>query len=110
MPSRSGWRRGAASPSRSSRSRSLLDAMKGEVFLQVRLHGKLVISPENVARSEATSRLASVRCARMIVAGAAGDAIDASALPFEIARRADAPHDAPRAASVGLIAITRPPD
>jgi len=89
---------------------SVLDAMKGEVFLQVRLRGRLVISPENVARSEATSRLGSIRCARMIVAGGAGDVIDASALPFEIARRADPPHDAPRATSVGFLAIARPPD
>jgi tRNA threonylcarbamoyladenosine biosynthesis protein TsaB len=89
---------------------SVLDAMKGEVFLQVRMGGTLIVPPENVARGAVASRLSGVQCARMIIAGEAGDAIDPSALPFEVTRHAEAPHDAPRAASVGLIAITRPPD
>ena len=89
---------------------SVLDAMKGEVFLQVRLRGELVILPENVLVAGATARLASVSCARMIVAGEAGEGIDPSALPFAIVRRREPPHDVPRAASVGRLAIQREPD
>ncbi len=89
---------------------SLLDAMKGEVFLQVRLAGRLVLAPENVPRADVAARLASVACARMIVVGEGGDAIDPSSFPFEIVKRADGPHDVPRATSVGLLAMAREPD
>jgi tRNA threonylcarbamoyladenosine biosynthesis protein TsaB len=89
---------------------SILDAMKGELFLQVRVGGALVIAPEHLAIASAASRLASVACARMFVAGESGEGIDASALPFEIVRRSAPPNDAPRAVSVGRLAIGRPPD
>lgn len=89
---------------------SVLDAMKGELFLQVRVGNALAIPPEHVAIASAAARLASVGCARMIVAGESGDGIDASILPFEIVRRREPPNDLPRAVSVGLLAIRRRPD
>ena len=89
---------------------SVLDAMKGELFLQVRARGSLVIAPENLPLASVVARLAGVACARMIVAGEAGRTLDASAFPFEIVRRDAPPNDVPRAASVGLLAIARAPD
>jgi tRNA threonylcarbamoyladenosine biosynthesis protein TsaB len=88
---------------------SVLDAMKGELFLQVRVRGVLVIEPESVPRAEAVRRLASVICARMILAGVL-DELDAASFPFEVVRCGDPPHDAPRAGSVGRLAISRPAD
>jgi tRNA threonylcarbamoyladenosine biosynthesis protein TsaB len=89
---------------------SVLDAMKGELFLQVRLGGRLVVAPESVSVASATARLAEVACARMTIAGESGAMIDLSALPFEVVRRSAPPNDAPRAVSVGLLALSRPPD
>ncbi len=89
---------------------SVLDAMKGEVFVQVRAGGELVVPPEAVKTGELAARLASVRCARMIVAGEAGDALGDAALPFVVVRRKEPPNDAPRATSVGQIALSRPAD
>jgi tRNA threonylcarbamoyladenosine biosynthesis protein TsaB len=96
---------------------SVLDAMKGELFLQVRVGGALVIPPENLPIASVAARLAGVTCARMIVAGEFGEESaltvgSASAFPFqfEVVRRSAPPNDAPRAASVGLLAIARPAD
>jgi tRNA A37 threonylcarbamoyladenosine modification protein TsaB len=88
---------------------SVLDAMKGEVFVQVRARGELVVPPEAVKVADLRTRLASVRCERMIVTGEAGDAVGDAQLPFAVVRRKDPPHDAPRATSVGRIAMTCPP-
>jgi tRNA threonylcarbamoyladenosine biosynthesis protein TsaB len=89
---------------------SVLDAMKGELFLQVRLGGILVIPPENVPRAAVVSRLGTVPCAAMVIAGEAGDGLELGALPFSFTQRKDPPHDTPRAASVGRLAMRRPPD
>jgi tRNA threonylcarbamoyladenosine biosynthesis protein TsaB len=89
---------------------SVLDAMKGELFLQVRLRGALAIMPESVPIAQVAARLAGVACGRMIVAGEAGGALDVSAFPFELVRRDSPPNDAPRAVSVGLLAMDRLPD
>jgi tRNA threonylcarbamoyladenosine biosynthesis protein TsaB len=89
---------------------SVLDAMKGEVFVQVRLRGELVIRPENLSGARAAARLAAVSCARMIVVGEMADTIDMSTFQFQVVRRKEAPHDAPRATSVGRLAMAREPD
>jgi tRNA threonylcarbamoyladenosine biosynthesis protein TsaB len=94
---------------------SVLDAMKGEMFLQVRLGGRLVIAPETVPIASVAARLAGVACARLIVAGEWAEGspalgTSASPLPFELVRRSAPPNDAPRAVSVGLIALARPAD
>jgi tRNA threonylcarbamoyladenosine biosynthesis protein TsaB len=89
---------------------SVLDAMKGELFLQVRLGGELAVAPENLPVALVASRLASVACARMILTGEAADAIDVGALPFPTERHRAPPNDVPRASSIGRIALTRAPD
>ncbi len=89
---------------------SVLDAMKGEVYVQARVGGVLVTAPINVGLAHVTSLLASVACARMILVGEAGGAFDAASLPFPTTRLHEPPHDVPRASSVGRIAMTRGPD
>jgi tRNA threonylcarbamoyladenosine biosynthesis protein TsaB len=89
---------------------SVVDAMKGELFVQVRLRDSLVLPPESVPRNEMTSRLATVACSRMFVVGEAAELIDAAALPFEVLLRKSPPHDVSRAVSVGRLAMSRPPD
>ncbi len=89
---------------------SIVDAMKGEVFLQVRAGASLVIEPENVPFARVTARLAQVECLRMIVAGDSGQTFDAPGVPFDVVRRSAPPNDFSRAESVGRIAVRRPPD
>jgi tRNA threonylcarbamoyl adenosine modification protein YeaZ len=105
---------------------SVLDAGKGEVFLQVRLGARLLLEPTHVRVEAAVARVAEVTgeqpidskgesagvlLARrpVVVAGEAATRLDWSILPS--ARLAtDPPHDLPRASSVGLIAVGRPDD
>jgi tRNA threonylcarbamoyladenosine biosynthesis protein TsaB len=93
---------------------SVLDAMKGELFLQVTLGkgrgGRLVVAPESVLVPRLADRLATVACARMIVVGEAASALDLAALPFPAELRAAAPNDLPRASSIGRLAALRAPD
>jgi tRNA threonylcarbamoyladenosine biosynthesis protein TsaB len=89
---------------------SVLGAMKGELFLQVRVGGALAIFPENLPIAKVAARLAGVACDRMILAGEEGVTIDGAVLPFPLVRYAALPHDVPRAVSVGLLAIVRAPD
>jgi tRNA threonylcarbamoyladenosine biosynthesis protein TsaB len=89
---------------------SVLDAMKGEVFVQVRMRGELVVQPEAVAVGKLSARLATVACARMIVVGEAGEVVDAALVPFGLVRSKEPPHDTPRATSVGRIALGRAAD
>jgi tRNA threonylcarbamoyladenosine biosynthesis protein TsaB len=89
---------------------SLLDAMKGELYVQARLRGALVLAPINVGVAHVASLLAGIACARMILVGEAGGTFDASSLPFPTTRLHAPPHDVPRASSVARIAMTRAPD
>jgi tRNA threonylcarbamoyladenosine biosynthesis protein TsaB len=89
---------------------SVLDAMKGEVYVQARLRGALVLEPTNVAVALAPSRLAGLACARMILAGEAGKTLDIASLPFPTTFLSEPPYDVPRASSVGRLAMTRGPD
>jgi tRNA threonylcarbamoyladenosine biosynthesis protein TsaB len=89
---------------------SVIDAMKGELFIQVKRGGELVIAAENVPVAAVAARLASVACAKMILVGEPGAAIDLASAPFAVERRAEAPNDLPRAASIGRIAFGRAPD
>ena len=88
---------------------SVLDAMKGEVFLQVTIAGRAVIAPEHLPLATLGDRLAAVACTKMWLVGDAAEKVTVSALPFA-ALRLDAPHDAPRASSVGRLALVRAPE
>jgi len=89
---------------------SLLEAGKGEVFVQVRLGGALVVAPVNVVASRVTELLAGVSCAAMVLVGEAATAVLGSQLPFGARVLREAPNDLPRAASVGRLAMSLAPD
>jgi tRNA threonylcarbamoyladenosine biosynthesis protein TsaB len=87
---------------------SVLSAMKGEMFVQVRKGGKLVIAPCTVKIDEVAAVLGKVPCARMILAGEAAAEVRGLLMPHDCA--VEPPHDLPRASSVGRIALARRPD
>jgi len=86
---------------------SVLFAMKGEVFLQVKRAGEVLLAPVNVRIEDAPGVLRGVACERLVVVGA-GALLLADPAAFEVI--ADPPHDVPRAASVARVAMTRAPD
>jgi tRNA threonylcarbamoyladenosine biosynthesis protein TsaB len=81
---------------------SVLEAMKGEVFVQVRAQGVLVLGPQHFRIAAAPSAIASAARGPLVVAGEVARGLDwASALPD---LRTSAPHDLPRAESIARIA------
>jgi tRNA threonylcarbamoyladenosine biosynthesis protein TsaB len=89
---------------------SLVFAMKGEVFVQVRRGKHLVLAPSAIRLERAPAELSSCAPSRLVVVGEAAKLLDASLLP-EGTRFVDTPpHDLPHATSVGRIAMGRPPD
>jgi tRNA threonylcarbamoyl adenosine modification protein YeaZ len=90
---------------------SLVDAGKGEVFLQVRLDTDLLLVPTHVRVEDAVARVGEVsREHPVVVAGEAGSRLDWSPLGASVRVVADPPHDLPRASTVGRIALVRPAD
>ena len=101
---------------------SVVAAGKGEVFIQARLRGQLLVAPAHVPIAQAGSRIAEVMRsranarqetaagARVVVAGEAALAIDWSALGADVVLASAPPHDFPRATAVGRIALGRPLD
>jgi tRNA threonylcarbamoyladenosine biosynthesis protein TsaB len=89
---------------------SVVSAGKGEVYLQARRAGQLVLGPCHVPFAEAASRVAAVAGrASFVVAGEAARGLDWSALN-DVVLRVEAPYDLPRARAVGRIALERPGD
>jgi tRNA threonylcarbamoyladenosine biosynthesis protein TsaB len=93
---------------------SLLAAGKGEIFIQAKRRGDVIVPPSylragDVAR--AVRELAAITpAAKVVVAGEAAKQVDWSAMagrPMEI--RVDPPHDCPRASAVGRLALARAP-
>jgi tRNA threonylcarbamoyladenosine biosynthesis protein TsaB len=90
---------------------SVLDAGKGEVFLQVRLGARLLLEPTHVRTEDAAARVAEVcREQPVVVAGEAATRLDWSPILGSVCLSADPPHDLPRASAVGLLALGRPAD
>ena len=87
---------------------SVLEGGKGEVFVQVRVRGELVVPPVNVVTSRVSELLAGVACTAMVLAGEAASVV--AGLPFATRLLREPPSDLPRAASVGRLAMTRAPD
>jgi tRNA threonylcarbamoyladenosine biosynthesis protein TsaB len=84
---------------------SVLDAMKGEVFLQVRAdgeHGELRLAPCHVRAELAAAAVANVVQGHVLLAGEAARTVEWGALDREV--RAGSPHDLPRAESVARLA------
>jgi len=89
---------------------SVLFAMKGELFVQATLRGEVLLAPINVRIEEAPALLATLRCDRMVLAGEGALLLDASAIGARCEIHAEAPHDVPRASSIGRIAKGRAAD
>ena len=86
---------------------SVLDVMKGELFVQVRVGERVLLEPQCLSPEAASERLAGIGCARMILVGESADRLDVARFSFPILRRREPPHDTPRATSVGLVALGR---
>jgi tRNA threonylcarbamoyladenosine biosynthesis protein TsaB len=92
---------------------TLVDAGKGEVFLQARRDGALVLPPMHVRGVDVGARLhAAADGAPVVVVGEAAAALDLGLLGDggdRVTRLTAAPHDLPRATAVGRLALGRPP-
>ncbi|HEY2516491.1 MAG TPA: tRNA (adenosine(37)-N6)-threonylcarbamoyltransferase complex dimerization subunit type 1 TsaB, partial [Polyangiaceae bacterium] len=65
---------------------SVLDGMKGEVFLQVTIAGRTVIAAEHLPLARLDERLAAVACTKMWLVGDAAEKVTGSVLPFAALR------------------------
>ena len=93
---------------------SVMAAGKGEAFVQVRASRSLVMRPQHVLLAEVAARLSAVVALAdpadtVTVVGEAGAGIDWTALGRRPRFLADAPHDLPRAAALGRVALDRAP-
>jgi tRNA threonylcarbamoyladenosine biosynthesis protein TsaB len=83
---------------------TILDAQRGEVFVQC----ACIKEPIFAAIGDALRLFDSIEKSLLVV-GAGGKLIDWSSAKFEIRFIADAPHDVPRASSIGKIALRSAP-
>jgi tRNA threonylcarbamoyladenosine biosynthesis protein TsaB len=89
----------------------IVRAGRAEVFVQATRAGRLVQRPVHLPLAEVGTRIAALEPAgRVVVVGEAARGIDWSALASRVSITSDAPHDLPRASSVGRIAAHREPD
>jgi tRNA threonylcarbamoyladenosine biosynthesis protein TsaB len=101
---------------------SVLAAGRGEVFMQARRMGRLLLPPVHVSIGLAAARLMeavhgqpaaneeSHGRVRLVIAGEAARAIDWSIFETDIAFATEPPNDVPRAVAIGRIALGRPAD
>jgi tRNA threonylcarbamoyl adenosine modification protein YeaZ len=90
---------------------SVVDAGKGELFVQARHAGGLLLPPTHVRAPDVAERVRAIAPAgaRVVIAGEGARAVDWSSLGTNVARVSEAPHDLPRASAVGRVALARPP-
>jgi tRNA threonylcarbamoyladenosine biosynthesis protein TsaB len=90
---------------------TVVDAGKGESFLQLRRGGAVVFGPIHVRLADVPSRLAeAIGSGPVVVAGELTLEPDWSPLAGRVRRVTAAPHDLPRASAVGRIALARAPE
>jgi tRNA threonylcarbamoyladenosine biosynthesis protein TsaB len=89
---------------------SVLFAMKGEVFVQVKRGGETLLAPSNIRIEDAPRMLAALGVGELVLVGDGVALLDASRLPSAWKQVTAPPHDVPRAGSVGRIAMKRAPD
>jgi tRNA threonylcarbamoyladenosine biosynthesis protein TsaB len=87
---------------------SVLFAMKGEVFVQVKRAGDVLLAPANVRIEDAMALLLALGLENLVLAGSGALLLP---VPVPVPRiYADPPNDVPRAASIGKIAMSRARD
>ena len=90
---------------------SLVAAGKGELFVQARRRGDLVLAPSHVRIEDVAAKIAALDPRGVVVvAGEAAGEVDWSALGTRPSMMLAPPHDTPRASAIGRIALTRSPD
>jgi tRNA threonylcarbamoyladenosine biosynthesis protein TsaB len=91
---------------------SVLGAGKGEVFVQARRGGKVVLGPSHVVLAEVGEFLARIAggSSAIVVAGEDAAGLDLSALGPRVTLATAPPHDLPRASVIGRIALSCEPD
>jgi tRNA threonylcarbamoyladenosine biosynthesis protein TsaB len=91
---------------------STIAAGKGEVFVQARRGGALVLAPAHLPFAKVAADLVRLLQAgeRVVVAGEAARDVDWSPLPGSCALEATPPHDLPHARALATIALARAAD
>jgi tRNA threonylcarbamoyladenosine biosynthesis protein TsaB len=90
---------------------SVVPGGKGELYVQASRGDRVVLAATHVRIGDIPSRIAALEPeGRVVVAGEAAATVDWSPLGDRVSLRVDAPHDAPRAAVVGRIALSRAPE
>lgn len=90
---------------------SVIDAGKGEVFVQARQGGRLLVDPTHLPLEEVAARVARASSGmRAVIVGQVASAIDWSTLEAAPKLSCEPPYDLPRATAVGRIARRRAPD
>jgi tRNA threonylcarbamoyladenosine biosynthesis protein TsaB len=87
---------------------SVVFAMKGELFVQVKRGGEVLLAPSNLRIADAPARLAALGCERLVLVGEGARWLTEGGMACEVV--ASPPHDVPRAASVARAAMGRAPD
>jgi tRNA threonylcarbamoyladenosine biosynthesis protein TsaB len=88
---------------------SLVEAGKGEVFVQVRRGPHVLVAPCHVALADVAARVSrAVGKESVLVVGAAALRVDWSSLGAGVTLDVAPPHDLPRATAVGRIALFAP--
>jgi tRNA threonylcarbamoyladenosine biosynthesis protein TsaB len=87
---------------------SVVAGGKGELYLQATRASAVVIAPANLRIAAVAARVAAAAGeARVVVAGEAAAEVDWSLLEGRVSLSTAAPHDVPRAAVVGRLALER---
>jgi tRNA threonylcarbamoyladenosine biosynthesis protein TsaB len=90
---------------------SVVAAGKGELFVQVRRAGRLILAPTHVRIADVPARVAEVAAgAPVVIAGEAAHDVSWAVLGGGARVVAEPPHDLPRASAVGRIAAARDAD
>lgn len=90
---------------------SVVPAGRGELFVQARAHGRIVLGPVHLPLAEIPRRVASLEWSGPIaIAGEAARDLDWSPAGDRVRLEIEAPHDVPRATAVATIALARPPE
>lgn len=88
---------------------SVLDALKGELFLQAKSATGELLAPTHVKKEKAAALLSGLGCARIHLAGEASSLLALDAVSAAVVLHREPPHDLPRAESVARIAATAAP-
>jgi len=89
---------------------SLLGAGKGELFVQAKKAGRVLVAPTYLRVGDVARAVQELEPgSRVVVAGEAASQVDWSSISRAVELRVESPHDWPRASVVGRMALTADP-